>query len=62
MDLEMCQEGIQTTKVYYSKQIKEEKNDKATFPKNTATPPERELPQGQKPYNTRTKKRSFDDM
>jgi hypothetical protein len=25
MDLEMCQEGIQTTKVYYSKQIKEEK-------------------------------------
>jgi hypothetical protein len=42
---------------------KKKNNVKATFPKNTtATPPERELPQRQKPYNTRTKKRSFDDM
>jgi hypothetical protein len=41
---------------------KKKNNVKATFPKNTATSPERELPQRQKPYNTRTKKRSFDDM
>jgi hypothetical protein len=37
-------------------------NLKATFPKNTATLIEKELPQRQKAYNTRTKKRSFDDM
>jgi hypothetical protein len=41
---------------------KKKNNVKATFSKNTATLIEKELPQRQKAYNIRTKKRSFDDM